>query len=268
MCAFDGRIKGDGVAYRTRGEPLKQLRALTFGGLLLVVGSGCARSHVLGLRHDPRFTYGSLDSGSIAVGGVTWVTGDEAPSAATRSQFESLLATALTDADPRLTVMSAGAVAAALPEGSHGKLLARYRLAGELDSTALYEMSDRLSNVRYVVLARIEGDVTERSETVTRDTLEKKPKYEHVSLAVSRTMTLGFQVYDMSLRLAVWSGRLSRTDDASNNYEDPTGFLESLVTATLRGPHKYPDAPAQINVLRHVFQDFAESLPQPPKQRP
>jgi hypothetical protein len=237
-------------------------------GVLLVATLGaCAQPHVFGLRHDPTFTYQSLDSGSIAVGGVTSITGDEAPTPATRGQFESLLATALREAYPRLKVVSAGAVAGALGDGSHGELLARYRLAGELDSAALQEMSNRLSNLRYVVLARIEADVTDSSETVTQDSLGKKSKYEQVALVASRTMTVGFLVYDISLRRAVWSGRLAKSDSASNNYVEPRGFVESLVTALLRGSHKYPGAPQQLKVLRLLFEEFAESLPQPPKRR-
>lgn len=193
--------QGRVASFSPQGSP-RSVSAL----LLIAALAACGRPHVFGLRHDPAFTYESLHGGSIAVGGVTGVTGDEPPAPATRSQFESLLATALMEAYPRLKVVPAGAVVAALGEASHTELLARYRLAGELDSAAQHEMNTRLANARYVILARIEADVTDSSETVTPDTLGKK-EYETVNLAASRTMTVGFQVYDRLLGRSVWSGR-------------------------------------------------------------
>src|SRR3990172_2145376 len=96
-----------GARPRTRRIPqaLEELRGqeavaravatLAGGALVLTALAGCARPHVFGLRHDRAFTYGSLDSGSIAVGGVTSITGDAALSPSTRGQFESLLTTSL-----------------------------------------------------------------------------------------------------------------------------------------------------------------------------
>jgi hypothetical protein len=238
---------------------------LTLPLLLLATLAACAQPHVFGLRHDPAFTYDSLHSGNVAVGGVTTITSDDPPTPATRSQFESLLATALMEAYPRLKVMPAGAVAAALGEASHTELLARYRLAGDLDSAAQHELNTRLENARYVVLARIEADLTDNSESVTPDTA-RKPKYETVKLAASRTMTVGFDVYDRSLGRSVWRGRLSAADTAANTYVEQRGFVAAVVTSMLRGEHKYPNPPSRTKVLRPLFEEFAESLPRPPKK--
>ena len=52
---------------------------LAGGALALSALAGCARPpSVLGLRQDPTFTYQSLDSGRIAVGGVTSIVDDAA----------------------------------------------------------------------------------------------------------------------------------------------------------------------------------------------
>ena len=102
--------------------------------LALVALCGCARPQVFGLRHDRAFTYQSLDSGSIAVGGVTWIGREAELSPTTRGQFESLLTNSLRDAYPRTDVPSAGAVAAEFGDSVHGEVLNRYRRTGELDS--------------------------------------------------------------------------------------------------------------------------------------
>ena len=243
-----------------QGSPARASTLLLFAALV-----SCARPHVEGLRRDPTFTYESLHGGSIAVGGVTAVTDDDPPTPAARSQFEGLLATALLEAYPRLKVVPAGAVAAALGEASHTELLARYRLAGELDSAARHDIYTRLENSRYVLFARIEADFTDNSETVTPDTA-RKPKYETVKLAASRTMTVGFEVYDRSLGRSVWNGRLSAADTAANTYVEQRGFVAALVTSMIRGEHKRPSPPSRTKVLRPLFEEFTESLPRPPKK--
>ena len=245
----------------------RAVATLAGGALVLTALAGCARPHVFGLRHDRAFTYGSLDSGSIAVGGVTSITGDAALSPSTRGQFESLLTTSLREVYPRLEVASPGAVATGIGDSLHGRLLERYRLSGELDSAAVHEIRARLAKPRYVVLARIEADLIDSTETVTRDTSDKKSKVEHVVLLRSRTMTVGFHVYDTSLMRAVWSGQLTRSEASSNSYDQPRGFVASVVTAIVRGSPKYPAPPTQTKVLRPLFEEFAESLPQPPKRR-
>jgi len=57
-----------------------------------------------------------------------------------------------------------------------------------------------------VVFARIDADVIDSSETVSSGF---NPT-EHTELSRSRTMTVGFNVYDMSLRRSVWTASLPR----------------------------------------------------------
>ncbi len=242
-------------------------RGLASGVVLLTALGACVRPQIFGLRHDGAFTYRSLDSGGIAVGGVTWIIGDAAPSPATRAQFESLLTTSLKEVYPHLAVVSAGAVAAAIGDSLHGELLEGYRRTGELDSAALHEIRARLPQSRYVVFARIEGDNSDSLETVTQDSSQKRSKVEQVVLARSRTLTAGFHVHDGLLVRAVWTAQIMKSDTTSNTYIEPRGFVASLVTAVIRGSHKYPTPPTQTRVLRLLFEDFAESLPQPPKRR-
>ena len=244
----------------------RALRTLATGGLLLASSGACAGPQIYGLRHDRSFTYQSLDSGSMVVGGVTAVGREAALDSTTRGQFESLLTNSLRDGYRRLEVPSAGAVAAEFGDSLHGEVLNRYRRVGELDSATLREMSARLPKPRYVVFARIESDVIDSAETVTQDSADKKLNVEQVVRSRFRTMTVGFHVYDMSLSRAVWSGELMTADTASNSYTQPRKFVESVVTAIIRGSPKYPTAPTQSKVLRLLFDDFAESLPQPPQR--
>ena len=235
---------------------------LAGGALALSALAGCARPpSVLGLRQDPTFTYQSLDSGRIAVGGVTSIADDAAHSPSARVRSESLLINSLRATHPRLQVASAGAVAAEFGDTAHGELLDRYGRVGELDSASLHELSARLPNLRYVVLARIDADVIDSTETVTVDASQK----EQTELSSRRTMTVGFHVYDMSRRRSVWSGQFTRSKSSENSYDKPRSLLGMLVTAVLL--HNYPDAPAQHKVLRPIFDAFAERLPQSSKRR-
>lgn len=242
----------------------RALGTLATGGLLLASVRACAGPQIYGLRHDRSFTYQSLDSGSIAVGGVTAVGREAALDAATQSQFAGILTSSLRDGYPRIQVLSAGAVEAELEDSVHGELVNGYRRIGDLDSAALHEISDRLPKLRYVVFARIESDVIDSAETVTQDSADKKLNVEQVVRSRFRTMTVGFHVYDMSLSRAVWSAQLMKADTASNAYTQPRKFVEAVVTEIIRGSPKYPSAPTPSRVLRLLFDDFAESLPQPP----
>jgi hypothetical protein len=233
------------------------------GGALALSALGCARPpEVFGLRHDPTFTPQSLDSGRIGVGGVTSIAGDSVHSPSTRVGFESLLINSLREAHPQLQVASSGAVAAEFGDKAHGELLDRYRRVGELDSASLHEMSARLGKLRYVVFARIDADVIDSTETVTLDSAQN----EHTELSRSRTMTVGFHVYDMSLERSVWSGQFTERKHDSNNYDQPRGLLEAVVSALLES-REYPPPPAQHKVLRPIFDSFAGSLPQSSKRR-
>lgn len=237
--------------------------ALVGGALAVSALAGCARPpEVYGLRHDPSFTPRSLDSGRIAVGGVTSIADDSAHSSSLRMGYESLLLSSLREAHPLLQVAPAGAVATAFGDKAHGELLDRYRQIGELDSASLYEMSARLPKLRYVVFARIDADVIDSAETVTLDSTQN----EHTELSKWRTMTVGFHVYDMSLRRSVWSGQFSQRESSSNKYDQPRTLVAALVSAVLDS-REYPAPPAQHKVLRPIFAAFAGSLPQSPKRR-
>ena len=231
---------------------------LAAGAFTLSAVTGCASPpRVFGLRHDPTFTYQSLDSGSVAVGGVADGTA-QSPSA--RVWSESLLVNSLREAHPRLQVASAGAVAAEFGDKAHGELLARYLLVGELDSASLHEMSTRLPKLRYVVFARVDADVIDSAETVTQYSKE------HTERSTTRTMTVDFQVYDMSLRRSVWNGQFTQSKSSSNEFDEPGGLFDALVTAVL-GTHDYPPPPEVHKVLRPIFDEFAERLPQSSRRR-
>ena len=237
----------------------------TLAGAAIALGAlaGCAHPpYVFGLRHDAAFTYQSLDSGRIAVGGVTTIADDAAHSPSMRVRSESLLINSLRETHPRLQVESAGAVAAEFGDKAHGELLERYRSVGELDSASLHEMSARLPKLRYVVFARIDADLIDSTETVTTDSTGQ----DHTELSRSRTMTVGFHVYDMSLRRSVWSGQFTQNKSSSNDYDEPRSLLAAVVSVVL-DPQKYPAPPAQEKVLRPIFDAFAGSLPQSSKRR-
>ncbi len=236
---------------------------LAGGALALSALAGCVHPpKVFGLRHDPTFTYQSLDSGRIAVGGVTSIFDDPVHSPRTRAGSESLLINSLREAHPLLQVAPAGAVAAEFGDKAHGELLDRYGRVGELDSASLHEMSARLPKLRYVVFARIDADLIDSTETVTTDSTGQ----DHTELSRSRTMTVAFHVYDMSLRRSVWSGQFTKRKDSSNNYDEPRTLLAAVVSVVL-DPHKYPAPPAQHKVLRPIFDAFAASLPQSSNRR-
>ena len=231
-------------------------RRLLFSAVFFVAAVGCG-TKVIGLRSDPSLTYESLSTGGIVVGGVTSLP-DKAETAATRSQMASLLRLSILKERPDIDVQPTGVIIRALGQESYAELLEDYRLAGDLDQARLAQLSEVLSDLRYVIFARIEDDVMDRSTTVERDTTADVDVTKYVT---SRTVTTGFQIYDLAAGVPVWAGYIKKKQENENRYREGGDFVTILLEGLLRGEPEYPNPPALNGVARKTFEGFAENLP-------
>ncbi len=218
---------------------------------VFVVAGGCT-TKVIGLKTDPSFTYDSLSAGGIVVGGVTFCRVCEEVETAERfrGHSASLLRGSILKKRPDIDVQPAMTITQAVGPESYTALLDDYELAGELEQARLAQLSEALADLRYVIFARIEADVIDRDTTVQGDT---------TTYRITRTVTTGFQVYDLTARIPVWSGTITESKKEENEDVQDGNFFGDLLVALLF--NKYPSTPEFNKLLRKTFEGFAKQLP-------
>ncbi len=231
--------------------PFRAYRLLLWG-LCVIVAGGCGgTTKVIGLWSDPSFTYQSLSTGRIAVGGVTSLVGENDP--ATQHQMTSLLRERILKERPDIGVRPVEVIIHALGGDAYMYLVADYRLRGEITETWLERLSRATGDVQYAIFARIERYEIKRSET---DDLES------TTFKISRTVGMSFHIYDLTMGVSVWSAYIVRTEDEQNQYQEKDGLLGNIIDAILGfNQAKYPSPPEFSELSRKVFEVFADNLP-------
>ena len=244
---------------------------LLLWALVVLVTDGCG-TRVTGLQSDPSFTYQNLSRDGIAIGGVSYLFGRNFP--AMQDQMASLLKESIIRERPDIIVQPVYLVPGALGQAEYRRMLADYWATGEVAETWLEQLSGAAGRTQYAVFARIERDDFATSESSGADT-------NTTTYTMSRTVRTSFQVYDLTRRISVWSGSLSKTKSRSTKVreeeEESHGILGDLIedivesvvqdalglTPTPTAPSSYPKAPELTELLRSIFEGFAEHLPEP-----
>ncbi len=239
-------------------------RVLPWALVVLVVG-GCG-THVIGLRSDPSFTHETMSTGGIAVGGVTSIAGADDP--ITRRKMTSLLRACILEERSDVEVQPIAMFPHAVGPLAYGELMADYRRTGEISAPWLEHLSRDPGKAQYVIFARIERDSAGRNAFQGEGFTTYK---------VSRTVGVGFLVFDLTKMASVWSGYITKTKDKHNKVDDEEeeqsgGFLANIVGDLLESivagalgltpPSTYPDYPRFTETLDPIFQGFAEHLPE------
>ncbi len=231
--------------------PFRAYRLLLWG-LCVIVAGGCGgTTKVIGLWSDPSFTYQSLSTGRIAVGGVTSLVGKN--DRATQYQMTSLLRERILKERPDIGVRPVEVIIHALGGDAYLYLVADYRLRGEITETWLERLSRAAGDVQYAIFARIESYETERFET---------DESESTTFKISRTVGMSFHIYDLAMGVSVWSAYIVRTWDEKNEYREQHNLFWRIVEGLLGlNQPEYPSPPEFSELSRKVFEVFADNLP-------
>jgi hypothetical protein len=248
---------------------------------------------IRGLDHDPSFTPASIDASGLAVGGVVAARRPLDPGR--RASYADLLRTALRAERPNLTILTADAVVSALGENDYEVMLRQYRELGAPSAATLSLLSKRLERARYLVLARIDRNETNRwtAEEAIDDSKGKrigtKTHYRH-----GRTVSVSLRIFDLDDGSSVWSGSVEKAAWNENTEEVRDADFDDdrkrqsvgkdLRDAALAGlaigaldallgddagsnpsppPDPYPDPPGESDLLEQAFRGFGQNLPQP-----
>ncbi|MFC1683094.1 hypothetical protein ACFL0G_02655 [Candidatus Zixiibacteriota bacterium] len=226
------------------------------------------------LETDPSLTPASLRTQQIGIGGVTSLIVCEPGSEMSGKDMSNLLRLCIMEKRVDLEVQPEERTRLAVGPGRYEKRLDTYRLTGEIEPEVLNEIDTLLQNaIRYLIFARVEGDVVERGTSETVNNQGEDDEYTEVKYTSKRTVTVSFVVYDLQQKIPVWSGLVS--DDEANHKthtieEEDESFLGSVVKGVIgavlfgdddedQGP--YPDPPEFQQVLKKVFEGFALLLP-------
>ena len=237
--------------------PFRAYRLLLWG-LCVIVAAGCGgTTKVIGLWSDPSFTYQSLSTGRIAVGGVTSLVGQNDP--ATQHQRTSLLRERILKERPDIGVRPVEVIIHALGgRDAYMYLVADYRLSGEIAETWLEQLS-RAADVQYAIFARIERYETEKEKVTERDTSD----VEVTTFRISRSVGISFHIYDLTTGVSVWSGYIDKTEEKSRVHRERGSILTSVVESLLGlNPSGYPSPPKFSKLSSEVFEGFADNLPE------
>ncbi len=240
------------AARTSQAIPFRAYRLLLWG-LCVIVAGGCAgTTKVIGLQSDPSFTYQSLSTGRIAVGGVTSLVGKN--DRATQYQMTSLLRERILKERPDIGVRPVEVIIHALGGDAYMYLVADYRLRGEITETWLERLSRATGDVQYAIFARIERYETKRSET---------DGSESTTFKISRTVGISFHIYDLTTGVSVWSGYIDKTEEKSRVHRERGNILTSVVESLLGlNPSGYPSPPKFSKLSSEVFEGFADNLPE------
>jgi len=240
-----------------------------FGILVFPWIMACALSRGVDVEIDPSLTDERIRNSRIAVGGMTWEADSQADQFSS-IQLGSLLGSTIAAERPDLSVVSVVEVAEALGPRTHARLLEAQRTGGELDSTLLTELSDRLQGVQFVLFASVESDeIVHADEEISRveEREGEQCDIEETRKSVSRTMIVGFQMYDIQYKRIVAAGRIDEMREEANEYESwnsCSSLLEDLadyVVEETLGIRDRPEAPPLGPMLEGTFRKFARQLP-------
>lgn len=235
---------------------------------LLTLSTGCA-SKVDGLIVSENFTASTLKSEAIVTGGVVDV---KAPlNRADSNQYSALMLSEIKDERKYVKVKSVETLIQAIGENAYNDLLNKYRSSG-LDAAALESIAGKLPDVRFIALAKIESDLTEKGESrkAASESKDDKGKVtkspESVTKTHKRTILSSMHIYDLKKKDVAFSGQVTKFKEASRSYTvNAIGNVLSVVNAVQgksdESTYPTPEAPNAREVLANVFEGFAENFP-------
>ena len=221
----------------------------------------CTTAHVIGLYRHSSFTYPAVVEGKMGVGGVT----SFGPLSDTdRLQYTALLRTSFLVDRPRFQMIPASGGLVRLDTAAYNAMLDEYRSDGQLSEVRLDALSTNVKDCRYLVFARIETDRVSQSSSSEPVKNENGESTGSVTtrLSTTRVASVFLSIYDLRMRILAWSGTIEERVSRSSNYSgEERNFWEGVVEALLELDPDYP-APARLGeVLKSVFDGFAENMP-------
>lgn len=242
--------------------------------LLLFSLAGCATT-IKDLRQDPSFTFDSVNTSGLHVGGVVSAVSELSQSEVTT--FSSVLRSGFMEERNDIYVHDPGSITSALGIERRSALLMEYRNTGIVSAKWLQEIRSKIPDARYVVFARIDEDIVTKErhkENLYHDKDKDKKKVigQKIKAGVTRRVNASLAVYDITTGAFAWGGSVEKSRGDNREYDTHLGDQVALLLDTINRVlneedklYPYPPTPPQRDVLTAIFRGFAENLPKPGK---
>ena len=226
------------------------------------------------LHTSSTFTPESVEAWGLGIGGVVSVVAEDRAQLTSSEELGELLRLSIMEERTDLKVQPAGALSAALGSNRHREILSAYHAKGALTREVFAGVDSLLQrSVRYLVFARVEGDVINHTASGTEDSGMNK--------ASERKVTVSFQVWDLPGADSAWEGRIAGSESNQVSYsaaeeeeeEDGGGIwgaiADWIVSALFGGGddedeasrQPFPEPPTFEQAIEPVFHEFAKKLP-------
>ncbi|MFW7379559.1 MAG: hypothetical protein ACOH5I_12170 [Oligoflexus sp.] len=243
------------------------LRILLLTGIL-ALGSACT-TKIDGLYVSEAFNAPNIKSGSILTGGV--VNQDGRHNRSESNTYATIMLSKIKDEREYARLQPVESLINALGEKTYDAMLRKYASSG-LDEQALSAIADKLSNIQFLALAKIEADQTEASshETSAGEVKDEKGNVTKTPPKVTkkhrRTTLVSMHIYDLKSKNLAFSGQLSKHRENERTYEVNTLTNVLSVVNAVQGKdteqvYPTPNAPETRLVLADIFEGFAENFP-------
>ncbi|MBI5816493.1 MAG: hypothetical protein HZB29_12880 [Nitrospinae bacterium] len=236
----------------------------------LAILSGCV-TYVENMRAAPSFTYASVAADGMAVGGVT--SSFTNLDARRGAEYSNLLYHSFIEERKDIYVLGQP-----VTEGMTGPHLLRqaldsFRAKGFVESATLWDIRQRLTGARFLIVASFAGDDTRRNRDLTIDkTKDKNDKNKEIEVRkarynVHRSVTVDMAIYDLALGTEAWGGRVTKSHTNTKEYSHTAynGYFPAFGPLAdyefSHGVNYYPDSPRLDDLLRRAFAGFAENMP-------
>lgn len=246
---------------------------LAFGLILLAATFSSCGTKVVGLNHDPTFTYAAMNGGGLAVGGVVHPLGYGERYLNPNEMADHMRLQIMRQRED-VRVRPVGVVRTAMGEGFYLDMMRDFEMGATMDEAHLMAMREVVSEeVRYVMFCRVEDDVIRQYQKHTTQGKDEEKK-DVLEMRTSRTMTAEFRVYDVDQGYWVWQGHLTKRRVNKNRYvqeqyQNEDELLEIVVGVILDEIAEkpvYPRPPNSKSMLTPMFRNFAKKLPEPGKR--
>ena len=246
---------------------MKKLLIFCLVPFMLLLLQGCVS--VSGLYHNHSFTYQSMVSDRIGVGGV--VSAETPLRYEQQTAYASYLRASMINRYPGLNVMPSGDAARAIGIPAYRQMIRTYEQFGAIPSDNLKAMHKHVTGMRYLTFARIEQNIASHDSGGGHGYISSSSNDDVTDYNSTRNMTVKLEVYDLTTGRVVWSGSITESQSKKKRTTQPhtTKVFAALAQAavgSLTAQYQYPPFPSTDSVLRTIFKDFMSKFVQPPPQ--
>ena len=256
---------------------------------LMVLSTSCA-TRVADFKMSPDFTGKAITTSGIIIGGyaapkidlkkvMTAIRDSHSGKSAeygdlidlNRAAINSkILEEAIRGKRAGYPITGGGILVKRLGKKKYQEFTSQYFLTGAPDEKWLKEIRKLKIRGRYLLMAcekkRNVKYVTHKRK-IRKNEESVKKRYQggsELTLEVIRTMDVLFTIHDLNSGLEVWHGKIKKSKSRTSRqkaYIGSSGVGIRLKSGNLLGKRK-PDTPREIDVLKDIFEAFAQSLPE------